>query len=499
MRLFSYIRFSTEKQIEGDSIDRQTNSAKKYASLHGYDFQNKSFSDLGISGFKNVDRDGLTSMLEAIQSGGISRGDLIFIENVDRLTRQGFQHANDLIVKIVNSGVLLHFERESVTFKSPSDLNDMMSLMKVCMSASLAFEESQKKSERIASAKQKQRNLMKQGIAVKHKTPHWIEFDETGKCFHLGNTKIIKRVIELRRDGFSVSKIISTMNKEGFKAPYGGTLRSSTVKQWLQSPALYGAVMVEDELIKDYYPALMSYDEATKLYNKLTNNKAPENQNNHLRGLIYCSKCDSAMGLRFTTSSGKSKKKIPTFYCIKQREGGCDAPSVSNIMPLIEKMVSHMKTIEHKVDVAAITARIDEISANLERISKSVTTDNFKMMMDMMDKFEKEKRELQTSLTVSDDVDTDTLLSHIDNPVEFNNIARRYIDKIKVTFKGGTRRKRTFHFKLIQRNGHIVNLTRFGSGQITIGKTEVLSTFGKPESEFGEALTSLEDSDMFYE
>ncbi|MGR5068128.1 recombinase family protein [Vibrio alfacsensis] len=66
MRLFSYIRFSTEKQIDGDSIDRQTNSAKKYAQLHGYDFQNKSFSVLGISGFKNVDRDGLTSMLEAI-------------------------------------------------------------------------------------------------------------------------------------------------------------------------------------------------------------------------------------------------------------------------------------------------------------------------------------------------------------------------------------------------------------------------------------------------
>lgn len=155
-----------------------------------------------------------------------------------------------------------------------------------------------------------------------------------------------------------------------------------------------------------------------------------------------------------------------------------------------------MKTIEHKVDVAAITARIDEISSNLERISKSVTTDNFKMMMDMMDKFEKEKRELQASLTISDDVDTDTLLSHIDNPVEFNNIARRYIDKIKVTFKGGTRRKRTFHFKLIQRNGHIVNLTRFGSGQITIGKTEILSTFGQPESEFGEEMTYLEELEL---
>ncbi|MGR5068127.1 recombinase family protein [Vibrio alfacsensis] len=227
------------------------------------------------------------------------------------------------------------------------------------MSASLAFEESQKKSERIASAKQKQRNLMKQGIVVKHKTPHWIEFDEDGKCFHLGNTKVISRVIELRRDGFSVSKITSTMNKEGFKVPYGSTLRSSTVKQWLQSPALYGAVIVEDELIKDYYPALMSYDEATNLYNKLTNKRAPENQNNHLRGLIYCNKYYSAMGLRYTVSSGKSKKRIPTFYCIKQREGSFDAPSVSNIMPLIEKMVSHMKTIENKVDVVSITARID--------------------------------------------------------------------------------------------------------------------------------------------
>ncbi|MGR5068126.1 hypothetical protein [Vibrio alfacsensis] len=117
----------------------------------------------------------------------------------------------------------------------------------------------------------------------------------------------------------------------------------------------------------------------------------------------------------------------------------------------------------------------------------------------MLDKFEKEKRELQASLTVNDDVNTASLLNHIANSVEFNNIARRYIDKIKVTFNGGTRRKRTFHFKLIQRNGHIVNLTRFGNGQLTIGKTEILTTFGKPESEFGEALTSLEDSDMDYE
>ncbi|WP_431149145.1 recombinase family protein [Vibrio harveyi] len=83
----------------------------------GLDYQDKSFSDLGISGFRtSKKRDGLSSMLEAIQSGAIEPNSTICIDGFDRLSRASFEHTYDTVRLIVGTGVKLHVVQDDMTF-----------------------------------------------------------------------------------------------------------------------------------------------------------------------------------------------------------------------------------------------------------------------------------------------------------------------------------------------------------------------------------------------
>ena len=44
-RAYSYLRFSTAAQLEGDSLRRQTEAARKYAERHGLELADLTFRD----------------------------------------------------------------------------------------------------------------------------------------------------------------------------------------------------------------------------------------------------------------------------------------------------------------------------------------------------------------------------------------------------------------------------------------------------------------------
>lgn len=52
---FSYIRFSSSAQKDGNSLERQTTAAKDWAVANDYRLSTTSFQDLGISAFKGSD------------------------------------------------------------------------------------------------------------------------------------------------------------------------------------------------------------------------------------------------------------------------------------------------------------------------------------------------------------------------------------------------------------------------------------------------------------
>jgi hypothetical protein len=76
---FSYLRFSSPEQGDGDSVDRQTGLADAWSERSGVKFDRSlTLLDPGVSGYcgvsrTNPDRYALAKFLKGIDTGGCSR------------------------------------------------------------------------------------------------------------------------------------------------------------------------------------------------------------------------------------------------------------------------------------------------------------------------------------------------------------------------------------------------------------------------------------------
>ncbi|HIE3987223.1 recombinase family protein [Serratia nevei] len=104
---YSYTRFSSKKQEQGDSVRRQTEAAIKYALDNNLILSDKNFQDLGISAFKEGNRPSLADLLSAIEEGSIETGSTIIIESLDRLSRRGIEVTQQIIKSILHHGVFI--------------------------------------------------------------------------------------------------------------------------------------------------------------------------------------------------------------------------------------------------------------------------------------------------------------------------------------------------------------------------------------------------------
>lgn len=91
MKVVSYLRVSTEQQLDGFGLDVQAETIQAWASRHGYELT-QTFKDEGLSGTLDAqERPGLASALDAIKQG---EADGIVVARLDRLARNlGVQEA----------------------------------------------------------------------------------------------------------------------------------------------------------------------------------------------------------------------------------------------------------------------------------------------------------------------------------------------------------------------------------------------------------------------
>jgi DNA invertase Pin-like site-specific DNA recombinase len=75
-RAFSYVRMSTPGQLLGDSLRRQLEASRTYASTHGLELVEEPLQDLGVSAYKgaNVSEGSLGRFLDAVRSGKVPTG-----------------------------------------------------------------------------------------------------------------------------------------------------------------------------------------------------------------------------------------------------------------------------------------------------------------------------------------------------------------------------------------------------------------------------------------
>lgn len=136
--------------------------------------------------------------------------------------------------------------------------------------------------------------------------PWWITFDHDRQDYVLNdNADIVRQVIQKRLAGISDRKIAVWLNEQRYASPRGTTWKETPVRKLYRHPAVYGAYQtmrtvrdnpddhttarfINDALVENYYPALVSYHE----YQALAPKSVPRgktNDHNHLRRLVRCS------------------------------------------------------------------------------------------------------------------------------------------------------------------------------------------------------------------
>src|SRR5438067_9614206 len=95
-RAYSYRRFSTPQQRDGNSLKRQAEAARAWAQRHGITLdEDLTFTDEGVSALYGLNAaDGkLAAFKEAVTDGDVPPGSYLLVESLDRISRQKVRHA----------------------------------------------------------------------------------------------------------------------------------------------------------------------------------------------------------------------------------------------------------------------------------------------------------------------------------------------------------------------------------------------------------------------
>lgn len=315
---YSYIRFSTKQQSEGDSERRQMLKSQDYCMKNNLTLSDKSYSDLGISAFKEISRPSLSDMLDAIESNYIKDGDYIILENLDRLSRKGISDTQDVIKAIIKSGVNIVSLQDGLELKKGSE-NDLVSVIRIAVSADLAYQESAKKSDRLKAVwAKKQIDASKDKTPKTTKCPAWLQLSEDRTKYEIVSekVKVIKDIFEMLSNGIGKKSVASLLNKES--RVHISNLKRTTgiwypsyIDKISTSLAVLGhfvptteregkRVLDFDNKIEDYFPRVIEDELFYRVRKVRALNTSRQGRKgvaftNLLQGFSFCGACGNSM------------------------------------------------------------------------------------------------------------------------------------------------------------------------------------------------------------
>jgi DNA invertase Pin-like site-specific DNA recombinase len=271
---YSYIRFSSPAQADGDSLRRQTEAAALWCSKNNIPLDTSlTLHDKGCSAWKGLHRDNpdkhaLALFLKLVERDRVHPGDYLLVENLDRLTREEEVPACHLLTGILMAGV-------RVVQLSPYEMlltekSNGWELMRAVMELSRGHGESAIKSDRVRAAWQmKKRKAREDGTPVSGRLPSWVR--QRGGRLELvpEAAASVKRIFDLARAGYGYNAIVKALTKD--KAPgFGRTGRwtHAHVLAILTDRRAVGEYQprrrngdLDGDPISNYYPSVVSDDE----------------------------------------------------------------------------------------------------------------------------------------------------------------------------------------------------------------------------------------------
>lgn len=353
-KAYSYIRFSSEKQIQGHSLKRQSEAAEEYCKKHDLDLDNSSYRDLGISAFKglNSTEGALKAFIDACDSGKIIKGSYLIVESLDRISRNKISDAFELLNSILKRGIVIVTLLDGKTYTQGS-MDDLMQLMYSLMIMATAHEESAKKSERIGKAWANKRKLaIADGTPYTKKHASWLTI-KNGRYEIIGDrANIVKRIFTMALSGHGKSSIARHLNDD--EVPNWNKPKTNKQAMWhpsfiqkiLVNKAVYGILTTPkfDNEVPDYYPTIVPQKDFLKAQeiregNRLPTGKSINTLSNIFTRMCICGACGFPM--HYVNKSIRSKPETQNQkYLVCSRannKGGCKY--VSHRYQMLEKHI----------------------------------------------------------------------------------------------------------------------------------------------------------------
>lgn len=273
---YSYLRFSSPEQAKGDSIRRQTAARDAWLATHPDVTLDTSLklTDSGRSGYRrsNWDTYALAQFVDAVKKGRVPAGSYLLVENLDRLSREEAGEAVELLLGIVNRGVIVVQLMPTVLeFARPVNT---MSLMFAIVELSRGHSESKAKSERVGAAWADKLSRADKHI-VTRRLPGWIEVVGGKLVLHAEKAAIVRRMFALCVEGYSALAVAKKFNEEGVPTMGRKTMKgravqwdAPTVRHILTSRAAIGEYTPyltdgkrpAGETVPGYFPAVVGED-----------------------------------------------------------------------------------------------------------------------------------------------------------------------------------------------------------------------------------------------
>lgn len=469
-KLYSYIRFSSIKQADGSSFERQKRTAKEIAEKYGLELVT-SYEDFGVSAFKgaNSKTGALSRFLDEIGKS-VPVGSWLCVENLDRISRQSIIEAQELFLSIIRRGITIVTGMDGKVYSKESVNANPIDLLLSVMLFARANEESQTKRNRTNSSalikiKAHQEHPQNPAVAIEEigKNMWWVDTTSGFVLPHPVYFPILQKIIQMRRDGYSSKSILDYLD-ENYTPPQATS--NKTHKKWshvmvsrlFHNKSLIGIKTVKvdgvEYELKDYYPRVLSDSEyyflkknivrsakgygieSEKIYPLLTG-----------IGLLRCGHCGSSMVKRKATN-GK----------IEQYRYGCDGVSkfrneclYSNwsfrATPLeyavLQLLADKIWVAEDKTNpIPEITAQIDEISRKIDNlIALSAMTGATKELANQITELNSQRERLHEEIRVFEREIYSVDSQGWDKLAEFDlsdvkNLERQ---KIKLKIKGALR------------------------------------------------------------
>jgi DNA invertase Pin-like site-specific DNA recombinase len=327
-KAYSYLRFSTPEQMDGDSFRRQWDAAKRYAERRGLDLDLKlTFHDLGVTGFRgaNAERGKLALFRRAVEDQVVTAGSYLLIEDFDRLSRMDPWDAFPIFQEIVNNEITIVTLKDEKEWSKRQLRGNTFRIMEPLFAMWNSHNESAKKSLRLSEVHAAKRKRLTQGEAVERPYKHgpaWLKWNVTTKRFESipDRAAIVQDVFAKADMGWSLDRVARGLNESKVALWASGKRsakfwRGARLRKMLRNPAAIGALVMRKTeydpdtrkrndrvlgTIEGYYPPVVDRELFDRVSARLTST-APRGRNatrpitSLVAGVAKCAHCGGSV------------------------------------------------------------------------------------------------------------------------------------------------------------------------------------------------------------